>query len=159
MRTPVRVSFHGTAPGQALRREVMVRVDAVERFHGRMTAGDIIIKAPDRRHRTGGLFEINIHLTLPGGVEVNIDRTSSLDERFADPLFALGDAFSALDARSRTASAASVVTSSSTGHAHLARPYDDGLSPGKSNQSIASGAARNRSTVRRLMNLPWQRFV
>ena len=93
MRTPVRVSFQGTAPSQALRREVMKHVDALERFHGRMTACHVVVKAPDRRHRTGGLFEINIHLALPGGVEVTIDRLPSLDERFADPLFAVGDAF------------------------------------------------------------------
>ena len=93
MRTPVRVSFQGTAPSQALRREVMEHVDALERFHGRMTACHVVVKAPDRRHRTGGLFEINIHLALPGGVEVTIDRLPSLDERFADPLFAVGDAF------------------------------------------------------------------
>ena len=93
MRTPVRVSYQGTAPSQALRREVMKHVDALERFHGRMTACHVVVKAPDRRHRTGGLFEINIHLALPGGVEVTIDRLPSLDERFADPLFAVGDAF------------------------------------------------------------------
>jgi len=93
MRTPVRVSYQGTAPSQALRREVMKHVDALERFHGRMTACHVVVKAPDRRHRTGGLFEISIHLALPGGVEVTIDRLPSLDERFADPLFAVGDAF------------------------------------------------------------------
>lgn len=93
MRTPVRVSYQGTAPSQALRREVMKHVDALERFHGRMTACHVVVKAPDRRHRTGGLFEISIHLALPGGVEVTIDRLPSLDERFADPLFAVGDVF------------------------------------------------------------------
>ena len=93
MRTPVRLSFQGSAPSQALRREVMEHVDALERFHGRMTACHVVVKAPDRRHRTGGQFEIAIHLALPGGVEVNIDSTSMLDERFADPLFAVGDAF------------------------------------------------------------------
>ena len=93
MRTPVRVSYQGTAPSQALRREVMKHVDALKRFHGRMTACHVVVKAPDRRHRTGGLFEINIHLALPGGVEVTIDRLPSLDERFADPLFAVGDGF------------------------------------------------------------------
>jgi hypothetical protein len=30
---------------------------------------------------------------MPGGVTVDVDRTPSLDERFADPLFAVTDAF------------------------------------------------------------------
>jgi hypothetical protein len=76
-----------------LRRAVVEHVDVLERFHGRMTACHVVVRAPDRRHRSGGLFDINIHLVLPGGVEVNIDRLPSLDERFADPLFAVGDAF------------------------------------------------------------------
>lgn len=71
----------------------MEHVDALKRFDGRMTACHVVVRAPDRHHRTGGLFEINIHLALPGGVEVNIDHLSLLDERFADPLFAVGDAF------------------------------------------------------------------
>lgn len=93
MRTPVRVSFQGTALSAALRGKVVEFVDALEKFHGRLTGCHVVVKAPDRRHRTGGLFEINIHLVLPGNLEVNIDRTPSLDERFADPLFAVSDAF------------------------------------------------------------------
>jgi hypothetical protein len=76
-----------------LRRQVAQHAGDLERFHGRMTACHVVIKAPDRRHRTGGLFEVSIHIALPGGVEANVDRSPSLDERFADPLFALGDAF------------------------------------------------------------------
>lgn len=93
MRTPLRVSFQGTTPSAALRGKVVEYVDALEKFHGRLTACHVVVKAPDHRHRTGGLFEVNIHLVLPGNIEVNIDRTPSLDERFADPLFAVSDAF------------------------------------------------------------------
>jgi len=93
MRTPLRVSFQGTAPSVALRNKVIEFVDALEKYHGRLTACHVVVKAPDHRHRTGGLFEASIHLVLPGNLEVNIDRTPSLDERFADPLFAISDAF------------------------------------------------------------------
>lgn len=93
MRTPLRVSFQGTMPSAALKSKVVEYVDALEKFHGRLMACHVVVQAPDHRHRTGGLFEVNIHLVLPGNIEVNIDRTPSLDERFADPLFAVSDAF------------------------------------------------------------------
>lgn len=93
MRTPLRVSFQGTTPSSALRGKVVEYVEALEKFHGRLTACHVVVKAPDNRHRTGGLFEVGIHLVLPGNIEVNIDRTPPLDERFADPLFAVSDAF------------------------------------------------------------------
>jgi len=44
-------------------------------------------------HRTGGLYEVNIHLALPNGREVNVTRTPSADERLADLSFAINDAF------------------------------------------------------------------
>ena len=44
-------------------------------------------------HRTGGLYEITIHLSLPEGREVNIGRTPQNDERYADIDYALNDAF------------------------------------------------------------------
>jgi len=52
-----------------------------------------VLKAPGDRHRTGGLYELNIRLALPEGREVNIDRTAIADERHSDLSFAINDAF------------------------------------------------------------------
>jgi hypothetical protein len=52
-----------------------------------------VLNAPGGHHRTGGLYEINIRLALPGGREVNIARTPQADERHADLNYALNDAF------------------------------------------------------------------
>lgn len=93
MRTPLRTSFQGTPTSPALRRQIVQHADQLERFHGRITGCHVVVKAPARHHRSGGLFEVSINLALPGGVQVDIGRNPSLDERFADPLFAIGDAF------------------------------------------------------------------
>jgi len=52
-----------------------------------------MIRAPSEHHRTSGLYEIHIHLSLPEGREVNVTRTPTADERHADVTFALNDAF------------------------------------------------------------------
>jgi ribosome-associated translation inhibitor RaiA len=93
MRTPLRVSFQGSAPSDALRQMIVEHADALERFHDRLTSCHVVVKVPDDHHRSGGHYEVSIHLTMPGNIEVNIDNTSTPDERFGDPLFAISDAF------------------------------------------------------------------
>ena len=93
MRTPVEVDFQGMDANPETRGAVAKHVAQLEARFGRLTAGRVVVKAPSGHHRTGGLYEINIHLALPEGRDVNIDRTPQNDERYADLNFALNDAF------------------------------------------------------------------
>lgn len=94
MRTPLRITFQNTRPSPALRRMISEQVEHLEQFFGRLTACHVVFKLPDGNHRTGGSpYEVTVHLTMPGGVSVDVDRTPGLDERFADPLFAISDSF------------------------------------------------------------------
>jgi ribosome-associated translation inhibitor RaiA len=93
MQTPLRISFQGSTPSDPLRQMVVEQADGLQRFHDRLTSCHVIVKVPDEHHRSGGHYEVSIHLTLPGNIEVNIDHTPTPDERFADPLFAVSDAF------------------------------------------------------------------
>jgi len=93
MQTPLKISFQGSNPSEALRQMIVEQFDTLERFNGRLTACHVIVKVPDNHHRTGGQYEVSIHLTMPGNIDVDVDHTPTLDERFADPLFAVSDAF------------------------------------------------------------------
>jgi cold shock CspA family protein/ribosome-associated translation inhibitor RaiA len=93
MQTPVEIDFQGLDAKPELRSAIDKHVAQLEERFGRVTAGRVMLKAPGGRHRTGGLYEINIHLSLPDGREVNIARTPQRDERYADLNFALNDAF------------------------------------------------------------------
>lgn len=94
MRTPLRITFQNTTPSPALRGMISEQVEHLEQFFGRLTACHVVFKLPDGNHRTGGSpYEVTVHLTMPGGVSVDVDRTPGLDERFADPLFAISDSF------------------------------------------------------------------
>lgn len=93
METPVHIEFQGTRPLEHIRQAVVAQVAALEKRFGRITACRVAVAAPAGRHRTGGQYGIAIHLALPNGREVNIDRTAPADERFADPDFAVNDAF------------------------------------------------------------------
>jgi len=93
METPVHVDFQGMNASDLIRESIVKHVHVLEERFGRITACRVVVKAPGEHHRTGGLYEINIHLSLPQGREIAVGRTAIADERHADPTFALNDAF------------------------------------------------------------------
>lgn len=93
MQTPVEIAFQGMDARPDARAAIDREVAALERLFGRITAGRVVLKAPGDHRRTGGLYEVTIHLTLPDGRSVKIDRTPQQDERYASLNFALNDAF------------------------------------------------------------------
>ncbi len=93
METPLRISFQGSETSEALQTLITEHVGALEHLYGRMTACHVIIQVPDKHHRSSGLFSANIHMSLPGGIDINVDHTPQADDRFANPQFAINDSF------------------------------------------------------------------
>jgi ribosome-associated translation inhibitor RaiA len=93
MHTPLRITFQNTPSSDAIRQLIEEQGDHLEQFFGRMTACHVVFKVPDGNHRSSGLYEVTVHIKMPGGTTVDIDRTPGLDERFSDPQFAVSDAF------------------------------------------------------------------
>ena len=82
METPLQIDLQGIDARPDIRAEIDKHVAQLEERSGRITAGRVVVKAPSGHHRTGGLYEITIHLSLPEGREVNIGRTPQNDERY-----------------------------------------------------------------------------
>ena len=93
MHTPLRITFQNTPSSDAIRHLIEQQADHLEQFFGRMTACHVGFKLPDGNHRSSGLYEVTVHIAMPGGTTVDIDRTPGLDDRFSDPQFAVTDAF------------------------------------------------------------------
>jgi cold shock CspA family protein len=93
METPVQIEFKGLNATERVREAVADHIAGLEERFGRVTACRVIVTAPSGHHHTGGLYEVNIHLTLPNGREVNVGRTPKADERHSDLSFAINDAF------------------------------------------------------------------
>jgi cold shock CspA family protein len=93
MDTPLQIDFQGMEPNPKLQASIGERVDELETRFGHIIAARAVLKGPGGHHRTGAPYELNIHLSLPGGHEVNISRTPHLDERHGDVTFAINDAF------------------------------------------------------------------
>ena len=93
MQTPPEIEFQGLTATPQIQEAIAKHVADLEQRWSRITACRVVLKAPSQHHRTGGLYEVHIHLELPDGRQVNVQRTPPADERHADLTFAIGDAF------------------------------------------------------------------
>jgi cold shock CspA family protein len=93
MQTPLEIDFQGMAGTPSIENSINRHVAELEKRYGRATACRVVVKGPGGHHRTGGLCEVHIRLALPGGREVNVERTPPEDERYADLSFAIDNAF------------------------------------------------------------------
>ncbi len=93
MQTPVEIEFQEIVANPAVQDMIAEHVKKLEQLYGRITACRIVVKGPGKRHKTGGLYDINIRLALPDGRDVDIGRTPKEDERHSDLPFAINDAF------------------------------------------------------------------
>lgn len=93
METPIQIDFQGMGANQEVKDAIARHVKQFEARFGRVTAGRVVLKAPGGHHHTGGLFDVNIHLALPEGRDVNVGHTRQDDERYANLDFAINDTF------------------------------------------------------------------
>jgi ribosome-associated translation inhibitor RaiA len=93
MGPPIEIDFRGMPPAQHVRDTIAKHLSELETRFGRITGGNVVLMSPGAHYRSGGPYEVTIHLLLPDGHEVNVGRTSSADERHADVEFAVNDAF------------------------------------------------------------------
>jgi cold shock CspA family protein len=93
MEIPVEIDFQGMKPIESIRSTIDSGIEGLEKRFGRITACRVAVKGPGDHHRTGGLYEIHIWLSLPDGRQVAVVRTPPMDERYGDLHFALNDVF------------------------------------------------------------------
>ena len=93
MQVPAQIDFQGMDASDAVRAHIHDRLADLESRFGKITAAHIALKGPGGHHRKGGNYLVRIHLSLPEGRHVDVDRTPDADERHSELLFAIDDAF------------------------------------------------------------------
>ena len=93
METPFEIDFERCEETGRFYDRIVDRIDMLESRFGHITACRVTMRGPSGHHRNGGHYEVAIHLELPGGRQVDIDRAPDRDERYGDPIFAINDAF------------------------------------------------------------------
>ncbi len=93
METPIEIDFERCEDNGRYHARIEDQIAMLESRFGHITACRVSMRGPSGHHQTGGPYEVTIHLELPGGRHVDVDRAPSQDERYGDPLFAINDAF------------------------------------------------------------------
>src|SRR6476646_5861165 len=96
MQVPLRLSFRGMEPSEAVEARVRERAMRFDRFYDRITSCNVVIDAPHRHQHKGNLFEVRILLELPGR-EIAINREGRRDPAHEDVYVAIRDAFDAAE--------------------------------------------------------------
>ena len=93
MATPIDIELHEVEASPHIEEMMRDHVNALESRYGRVTSCRVVVTGPGQRHRSGGPFDVRLHLSLPQGREVNVNRVDHGDERHSDMQFAINDAF------------------------------------------------------------------
>ena len=93
MQTPAQIEFEGVQASAELKSAIGQLVAKLETRFDRVTVARIVVRGPGEHQKTGGQYQVSIRLTLPDGRSVNVARTPTEDERYADLNFAINDAF------------------------------------------------------------------
>ena len=86
------IVFKGIDPSDTLRRAIEERVAWLERFYNRIVSCRVVVERPQHRHQQGDLFNLRIHLGVPGQ-EIVVDHAPSDQHEHEDPYVTVHDAF------------------------------------------------------------------
>ncbi len=92
MKTPITITFQGLEPSPALEERIHAKVQKLERISDNITSCHVVIERPPQHHQKGGLYEVRIHLEVPGG-RIDVTREAGRDHAHEDVFVAARDAF------------------------------------------------------------------
>ena len=95
METEPQIVFENIDPSDAVRQRIADEIAHLEQFHGRLTACRVVISAPEKHKHKGKLYQVRIHLVMPGRGEVAVRPSTSGHQWNQDPLVAIRNAFDA----------------------------------------------------------------
>jgi ribosome-associated translation inhibitor RaiA len=98
MQTPLRISFRGMEPSPALEAKIREHAGRFEHYSDRITSCHVVVDAPHRHHHKGQLYDVRIHMHVPGH-DIVINREGPHDHAHEDAYVAARDAFAAAERR------------------------------------------------------------
>lgn len=94
MQEPLRITFQGMDPSEAVEQRVREKAKELERFHDRITGCNVTIQASNQRRRSGNLYAVHVVLHVPGK-DIVAGRSNPKDHSHEDVYVAIRDTFAA----------------------------------------------------------------
>lgn len=95
MQVPVSISFRDFPHSDAVETRLHEKINKLEQYYDRITACRVVVQAPHRHHHKGKLYQVHVHLSLPGE-DIVVGRDSAEDHAHEDVYVAIRDSFEAV---------------------------------------------------------------
>lgn len=95
MQVEPKIAFEGFEPARHVRSRVSSEVRKLDKYFGQITSCRVAVKAATGRRQHGDLYEVTIHLALPDGRDVVVNKHPGSNPAHENVLVAVRDAFRA----------------------------------------------------------------
>ncbi|HVP99502.1 MAG TPA: HPF/RaiA family ribosome-associated protein [Roseiarcus sp.] len=95
MQTPVEVVFRHCDATDEIRSEIAAQVERLEKFSPRITSCRVVVTGPQTRHRSGGLFQVELFIAMPEHKDIVVDKQHADTPEREHALVAIREAFAA----------------------------------------------------------------
>lgn len=96
MKITPQITFRNLRHSDAIERDVLSRIDDLEKYDDKITSCRVVIESPHHHHHKGNLYHVRIDIRLPG-TELVVNRDSDQDHAHEDVYVAIRDAFEAME--------------------------------------------------------------
>jgi cold shock CspA family protein/ribosome-associated translation inhibitor RaiA len=95
MEVPLQIAFEHIGHSDPIEARIREEAKKLEEFYGRITSARVVIGRPQHRHHKGDTYAVRIHLTVPGGADIVINRDPAVTGIHEDAYVTIRDAFKA----------------------------------------------------------------
>jgi ribosome-associated translation inhibitor RaiA len=95
MTFPLQITFRNMPTSRIFENRIRELARRLEKFSRHIVNCVVVIQQPHQRSRKGDVFDVHIHVTVPGSLIV-VHRAHADDASHTDPYIALRDAFVAM---------------------------------------------------------------
>ena len=95
MQVPLEIVFEDIDPSDAIEARLRDEADKLEQFYERITSTRVVIAKPHKRHQKGNTYRVRIHMTVPGGGDIVVNRDPGDRGAHEDVYVTIRDAFRA----------------------------------------------------------------
>ena len=95
MQTPLQLTFEHIGHSDTIEARIRDEAAKLEQFYDRITSMRVVVTRPQRRRHTGDVYQIRIHITVPGAADIAISREPAATGAHEDVYVTINDAFKA----------------------------------------------------------------
>jgi cold shock CspA family protein/ribosome-associated translation inhibitor RaiA len=93
MKIPLQISFENAEPSEAVREAIKHEVERLEKYRHDVTGCRVAVVAPSSKHRHGGVYRVNIWVTIPPRENIVVSHQPCDDQSHVHVEVAIKDAF------------------------------------------------------------------